>query len=98
MDGDLFYVNYVGHPIQGSASGFIWVQNDGKYRKAEFGNNSVYWKSRMRATAFSWAYSTQFEIGPISEASIGKIQSRYPQQSWVDHVATPVIGLAWPGK
>jgi hypothetical protein len=94
-DGDLFYVNYVGHPIQGSASGFIWAQNDGKYRKAEFGNNSFYWKSRLRATAYSWVYSTQFEIGPISEASIGKIQSRYPQQGWVDHVATPVIGLAW---
>ncbi len=58
-------------------------------------NNSRYWKSRLRATAFSWVYSTQFEIGPISEASIGTIQSRYPQQGFVDHVATPVIGLTW---
>lgn len=94
-DGDPFYVNYIGHPIQGSVSGFLWVQNDGKYRSAEFGNNAHYWKSRLRATAFSWAYSTQFEIGPLSEASIGKIQSRHPQQGFVDHVATPVIGLAW---
>lgn len=94
-DGDQFYVNYVGHPMQGSVSGFIWVQNDPKYRNAEFGKNAHYWKSRMRATAFSWAYSTQFEIGPLSEASIGKIQSRHPQQGFVDHVATPVMGLVW---
>lgn len=94
-DGDPFYVNYIGHPLQGSTAAFIWVQNDGKYRRIEFGNNPQYWKSRLRATAFSWAYSTQFEIGPISEASIGKIQSRYPQQGFVDHVATPVIGLGW---
>ena len=94
-DGDQFYVNYVGHPMQGSIAGYIWAQNDGKYRTVEFGNNSRYWKSRLRATAFSWVYSTQFEIGPISEASIGTIQSRYPQQGFVDHVATPVIGLTW---
>jgi hypothetical protein len=94
-DGDQFYVNYVGHPIQGAVSGFIWAQNDGKYRKVEFGNNPQYWKSRLRATAFSWVYSTQFEIGLLSEASIGKIQSRYPQQGFADHVATPLIGLSW---
>ncbi len=94
-DGDPFYVNYVGHPMQGAVSGFIWTQNDGAYKRLEFGNNAAYWRSRARATAFSWLYSTQFEIGPLSEASIGKIQSRYPQQGFVDHVATPVIGLAW---
>lgn len=94
-DGDPFYVNYVGHPIQGAISGYLWVQNDPKFRKAEFGNNSFYWKSRLRATAFSWAYSTQFEIGPVSEATIGKIQARYPAQGFVDHVATPLVGLGW---
>jgi hypothetical protein len=94
-DGDPFYVNYIGHPMQGAVSAYIWNQNDGKYRRAEFGRNSAYWKSRLRATAFSWAYSTQFEIGPISEASIGKIQNLHPQQGFVDHVATPLIGLAW---
>ncbi len=94
-DGDPFYVNYIGHPIQGSTSGFLWVQKDPKYRKAEFGNNSYYWKSRLRATAYSFAYSSQFEIGLLSEATIGKIQSRYPQQGFVDLVATPVIGLSW---
>jgi hypothetical protein len=49
----------------------------------------------LRAAAFSWAYSEQFEIGPISEASIGHTQAFFPQQGFVDHVATPSIGLAW---
>lgn len=94
-DGDPFYVNYIGHPMQGAVSGYIWTHNDRNYIGAEIGRNSFYWKSRLRATAYSWAYSTLFEIGPLSEASIGKIQSRYPQQGFVDHVVTPVIGLGW---
>lgn len=94
-DGDGFLVNYVGHPLQGSSSAYVWVQNDGANRYLEFSNTRKYWRSRMRATLWSWAYSTQFEIGPLSEATIGKIQSRYPQQGFVDHVATPTVGLAW---
>lgn len=94
-DGDPFYVNYLGHPLQGAVSGFIFQANDPKYRAIEFGNNSDYWKSRLRAAAFSFVYSTQFEIGPLSEASLGKIQSTYPQQGFVDHVATPTIGTLW---
>ncbi|MGC8761165.1 MAG: hypothetical protein ACP5UT_01545 [Bryobacteraceae bacterium] len=94
-DGDPFYVNYIGHPMQGAVSGYIWTHNDRSYIGAEIGRNSFYWKSRLRATAYSWAYSTMFEIGPFSEASLGKIQSRYPQQGFVDHVVTPVIGLGW---
>src|SRR4029077_5345246 len=30
-----------------------------------------------------------------SEASIGNIQAEYPQQGFVDHVVTPVIGFGW---
>jgi len=94
-DGDPFYVNYVGHPMQGAIAGYIWAQNDTRYLHVEFGRNSDYWKSRLRATAFSWVYSEQFEIGPLSEASIGGIQALYPQQGFVDHVVTPIIGLGW---
>jgi hypothetical protein len=94
-DGDPFYVNYIAHPMQGSTAGYIWVHNDNEYRTTQFGMNRRYWKSRLRATAFSWAYSTQFEIGPLSEASVGHIQSRYPQQGFVDHVVTPTLGLGW---
>jgi hypothetical protein len=94
-DGDEFYVNYVGHPMEGSAAGFLWAQNDRAYRRAEFGSSPEYWKGRLRAAAFAWAFSTQFEIGPLSEASIGAIQASFPQQGFVDHVITPTIGLAW---
>ncbi len=94
-DGDPFYVNYVGHPLQGAVAGYLFQANDPKYRAIEFGNNRDYWKSRLRAAAYSFAYSTQFEIGPLSEASLGKIQSTYPQQGFVDHVATPMIGTMW---
>jgi hypothetical protein len=94
-DGDPFYVNYVGHPMQGAIAGYIWVQNDGLYATAKFGRNREYWKSRIRAAGFAWAYSAQFEIGPFSEATIGYIQSQRPQFGFVDHVVTPTIGFGW---
>lgn len=92
-DGDPFYVNYVGHPMAGAVAGYIWTQNDRAYSREQFGKDRRYWKSRLRAMAFSFAYSTQFEIGPFSEASIGHIQSLYPQQGFVDHVVTPTLGV-----
>ncbi|HEX4773780.1 MAG TPA: hypothetical protein VH351_23305, partial [Bryobacteraceae bacterium] len=94
-DGDPFLVNYVGHPMQGAVSGYIFVQNDPRFRKTEFGRNSAYWKSRLRATAFSFVYSEQFELGPLSEATIGHTQAYFPQQGFVDQVITPAVGLAW---
>jgi hypothetical protein len=94
-DGDPFYVNYIGHPMQGAVTGYLLVQNDPKFRAVEYSGHPDYWKSRLRALAFSFAYSTQFEVGPFSEATIGKIQSRYPQQGFVDHVVTPAIGMGW---
>ena len=94
-DGDAFLVNYVGHPMQGAVAGFIWQHNDRAYRDVVFGENSRYWKAKLRGAAFSYLYSVQFEIGPISEASIGHIQAQFPQQGFVDHVITPSIGLGW---
>lgn len=95
-DGDPFYVNFVGHSMQGAVTAYVFTQNDiPRYRYVEFGKNKDYWKSRLRATAFSWAYSTQFEIGPLSEASLGNVQAKYPAFGFVDHVATPAAGLLW---
>lgn len=94
-DGNPFLDNYIGHPMQGAVSGYIWAQNDPKFWNVEFGRNPSYWKSRLRAALFSWAYSTQIEIGPFSEASIGNIQAKRPEQGLVDHVVTPVVGTAW---
>jgi hypothetical protein len=95
-DGDPFFVNYVGHPMQGAVSAYLWIQNDPRYTRVEFGRNRDYWRSRLRAAGWAWAYSEWTEIGPlISEAAIGHVQAFYPQQGFVDHVATPAIGLAW---
>jgi hypothetical protein len=94
-DGDGYYENYLGHPIEGAVSGYIWVHNDPRYRNVQFGASRDYWMSRLRAYGFAWAFSEQFEIGPISEASIGQIQRYCCQYGFVDHVITPNGGLVW---
>ncbi len=94
-DGDPFLVNYVGHPMEGAVAGFIWQHDDRAFRTIEFGRNRRYWKGRLRGMAFAYVYSVQFEIGPISEASLGHIQGMYPQIGFVDHVITPIVGTGW---
>jgi len=94
-DGDDFLTNYVGHPMQGAVAGYIFSRNDSKYRAVEFGKNLDYWRGKTRAFVFSALYSAQFEAGPISEATVGKIQAYWPQNGFVDWVITPTAGLAW---
>jgi hypothetical protein len=94
-DGDEFLTNYVGHPMEGAVSGFIFSHNDPKYREEEFGKNRAYWRGKTRAFVFSALYSVAFEIGPYSEATLGKIQAYWPQQGFVDWAVSPTIGLAW---
>jgi hypothetical protein len=99
-DGDPFLVNYIGHPIAGSISGFIQVQNDPKGAKEEVSLNRSYWRSRLKAFGWSFAYSTQFELGLFSEASLGNIgmhpnyKTKHPM-AYVDLVVTPVAGTGW---
>lgn len=95
-DGDPFYVNYVGHPMQGAITGLVQVQNDPHGRNLQF-NDPGYWKSRSKAMIFSAAYSAQFELGPISEASIGNVgremqANGYTGAGAVDFVVTPTVG------
>jgi hypothetical protein len=93
-DGDSFLTNYVGHPIIGAMAGYIQIFNDPKGRKLEFDAHSRdYWVSRLKALAWSAAYSTQFELGPISEASIGNVGKVPPTMAVVDLVVTPVGGF-----
>jgi len=94
-DGDNFLVNYIGHPMEGAVTGYMWQHNDRAYRDVVFGKNARYWKSKLRSAAFAYVFSVQFEIGPVSEASIGHIQAEYPAQGFVDHVVTPAIGMGW---
>ncbi len=97
-DGDDFITNYVGHPIMGSISGMILVQNDPRGRALEASFNKEYFKSRMRAFGYSVLFSSQFEWGLISEGTIGNATpnqySRHPF-SYIDFVVTPTVGTAW---
>ena len=93
-DGGKLFTNYVAHPMQGALLGFIWVQNDPKGKAAPFGRSKAYWRSRAKALAWSAVWSTQFELGPASQASIGNV-GLHGKQTWVDIVVTPLGGTAW---
>ncbi len=93
-DGGRFFTNYIAHPMQGSLLGFIQIQNDPKGMNLSFDNSKTYWRSRLKALAWSAAWSTQFEIGPVSQASIGNV-GLHGKQTYVDLVVTPVGGFAW---
>lgn len=94
-DSDPMLVNYIGHPFMGAVTGYIQVHNDPGYRRARFGASELYWKSRMRAFAYSAAYSTFFELGPVSEASLGNVGKDGLTMGYVDLVMTPVGGLTF---
>lgn len=92
-DGDSFLTNDVAHPMMGAISGFIQIQNDGRARSLEFANNKTYWHSRLRAFAWAAAYSTNFELGPLSEASVGHVGRRPGTNGMTDFVVTPIGGF-----
>ncbi len=93
-DGGRFFTNYIAHPMQGSFLGYIQIQNDPKGLKQQFGTSKDYWRSRLKALAWSAAWSTQFEIGPVSQASIGNVGLK-GKQTYIDIVVTPTVGTAW---
>ena len=93
-DGGRFFTNYIAHPMQGSLLGFIQIQNDPKGMNLSFDKSSAYWRSRLKALAWSAAWSTQFEIGPVSQASIGNV-GLHGKQTYVDLVVTPIGGFGW---
>jgi hypothetical protein len=94
-DGDSWGVNYIGHPIHGAASGFIWLDHEDGAHDPRLGFSKEYWASRGRATAWAAVYSVQFEFGLISEASIGNVGLHPNTTGWVDHIVTPAGALAF---
>jgi hypothetical protein len=97
-DGDSPFTNNFAHPLQGGVTGRIFVNNSDRAKKLEFGESKEYWKSRLGAFAWSAAWSTQFEFGPVSEATIGNVGLRqkngHSTMAWTDLVMTPVVGTA----
>jgi hypothetical protein len=97
--------DYVGHPMMGGITNYLWIQNDPKGMTVEFGNTPEYWHSRMRAFVFSAAYSFEWKLGPFGEAGIGHNGDHLVPQAanrpwtnetgWVELVTTPVGGLLW---
>ncbi|MGD0459180.1 MAG: hypothetical protein ABSC21_15710 [Terriglobia bacterium] len=92
-DGDSKFTNYVAHPMQGAAAGYIQIQNDPQGRGQEFGRSKRYWHSRLKAFAWAAAYSTQFELGPFSEATIGNVGKKKGTAGFTDLIVTPIAGL-----
>jgi len=93
-DGNKFFTNYIAHPMQGGMTGFIFVQNHDRAKKQKFGESKQYWKDRFKAFVWSAAWSTNWELGPISQSSIGNV-GLYGHQGYVDLVVTPTVGTGW---
>jgi hypothetical protein len=91
-DGDGWHAGFVGHPLNGAIYGFIEQQNDPLYRKVEWGDGRIYWMSRLRAMAFAAVASTQWTLGPVSEASLGNVQL-HASPGFIDLVTTPGLGV-----
>ena len=91
-DGDGWHASYVGHPLNGGIYGFMEQQNDPLYRKVEWGDGRIYWISRLRAMAFAAIASTQWTLGPASEASLGNVQL-HSSPGFIDIVQTPTLGV-----
>lgn len=75
-DGDPLLYGYLGHPIQGALTSYIQIQNDPRGDVLEFSNTKEYWHSRLRATLWNAVYSTQWNIGPLSEVTVEKYGSK----------------------
>jgi hypothetical protein len=91
-DGDPFITNYVAHSMEGAIFGFIQQNNDPRYRQVAWGSGRDYWISRLRALSFSAVMSTQWKIGPASEASLGNVQL-HEFAGFTDLVNTPTLGV-----
>jgi hypothetical protein len=70
-DGDDFLVAYIGHPMQGSVTEFIEIQNDPHARFLRIGKEKAYWKSLFHSFLWNTAFSTDQKVGPLGESALG---------------------------
>ncbi len=90
-DKDGWEVNYLGHAIFGSAYSRIWIEQ----REPKATTKSQYFKSMGHAFVFTTIMSVQYEIGPLSEASIGNVGINPRDLGWCDYVWTPIGATLW---
>jgi hypothetical protein len=96
---------YVAHPMMGSITNYLWIQNDPKSMTLELSNSWPYYRRMLRALGFSTFYSFEWKLGPFGEAGIGHNGDHYfgddkqhvitNETGWVELVTTPVGGMLW---
>jgi hypothetical protein len=96
-DGGRWTTNNIYHPAEGAIFAFIYKRNDDSAKYLEF-NDPGYWKQIPKAFAVSAIFSTEFEIGPESEATIGHVGLTKDARGsngtgWTDFVMTPFGGV-----
>ena len=91
-DSDTFMAPYVGHTIEGATFGYIFRQNDPRYRNVQWGDGRSYFISLLRSMAWSAVWHTQWKIGPVSEASIGNVML-HASPGFITLVDTPTLGM-----
>src|SRR5215470_3878709 len=99
-DGGKWTTNDIGHPMDGAIAGFVYRRNDDRIRRLEFDlRNKEYRAGIIRAFFVAAVVSTESEIGPISEATIGHVGLKAEWWLHLDHgaligpVPEDVIGL-----
>jgi hypothetical protein len=91
-DSDTFMAPYVGHTIEGAIFGYVFRQNDPRYRLVQWGDGRTYFISLLRSMAWSAIWHTQWKIGPASEASIGNVML-HASPGFITLVDTPTLGV-----
>jgi len=90
-DKDHWQVNYIGHAISGGAFARIWMEQ----REPKEAGHATYFKGLGRALIYATLFSIQYEMGPMSEASIGNVGLNPADLGWGDYVWTPIGGVLW---
>ena len=90
-DKDGWEVNYIGHAIHGGAFSRIWLEQ----MEPRTSSKLEYWKQIGRSFIYTTIFSTQYEIGPMSEASIGNVGMNPDDNGWVDFIWTPIGSVLW---
>jgi hypothetical protein len=82
--------SFASQPATSAIAAFLLIQNDPRGRDLAFHNRREYWTSRLRALAFSAAYTAQQDLGPLSRASI---ENRSTSPATL--ALAPLAGTAW---
>jgi hypothetical protein len=70
-DGDDFLVAYIAHPLQGSVTEFIEIQNNPRTRDLRITDGNAYWRSLFQSSLWATAYSFDQKLGPLGETALG---------------------------